>query len=283
MLVHEGETRSPAADRALALSLAGVAGALNTAGFYAVGLYASNMTGNVSAISDRTGTGDLVLAAQACLLVVLFVLGATTSTLMIRRRRRKARRRCSRSQHPPLRHAVGRRQARARPILLRRCAHHRRCAKAPPATVGATESNIGQPRMHRTGHRALGPAVAVRPAVEGVAPAPSRQHPRSTRHRAATDVQHPAHRTRRRRLAFPLMQPTAARVRRHRRRPSANKTRAARQDGLSSDEPSRPYLWSLWRMNCQPRRHHVCRALHHWVCRSATVEVRRTKAHSCCS
>ncbi|MDE4916212.1 YoaK family protein [Methylobacterium sp. 092160098-2] len=90
MLVHEGETRSPAADRALALSLAGVAGALNTAGFYAVGLYASNMTGNVSAISDRTGTGDLVLAAQACLLVVLFVLGATTSTLMIRRRRRKA-------------------------------------------------------------------------------------------------------------------------------------------------------------------------------------------------
>ena len=53
MLVHEGETRSPAADRALALSLAGVAGALNTAGFYAVGLYASNMTGNVSAISDR--------------------------------------------------------------------------------------------------------------------------------------------------------------------------------------------------------------------------------------
>ena len=90
MLVHEGETRSPAADRALALSLAGVAGALNTAGFYAVGLYASNMTGNVSAVSDRTGTGDLVLAAQACLLVVLFVLGATTSTLMIRRRRRKA-------------------------------------------------------------------------------------------------------------------------------------------------------------------------------------------------
>ena len=90
MLVHEGESRTPEADRNLALSLAAVAGALNTAGFYAVGLYASNMTGNVSAISDRTGTGDLVLAGQALLLVLLFVLGAATSTLLIRRRRRRA-------------------------------------------------------------------------------------------------------------------------------------------------------------------------------------------------
>ena len=90
MLVHDGETRTPDADRHLALSLAAVAGALNTAGFYAVGLYASNMTGNISAISDRTGTGDLVLAAQALLLVMLFVLGAATSTLLIRRRRRRA-------------------------------------------------------------------------------------------------------------------------------------------------------------------------------------------------
>ncbi|GJE48844.1 hypothetical protein GOFOIKOB_1878 [Methylobacterium tardum] len=90
MLVHEGETRTPEADRALALSLAAVAGALNTAGFYAVGLFASNMTGNVSAISDRAGTGDLALAVQACLLVILFVLGAASATLLIRRRRRTA-------------------------------------------------------------------------------------------------------------------------------------------------------------------------------------------------
>ena len=90
MLVHEGETRSHEADRNLSWSFAAVAGALNTAGFYAVGLYASNMTGNVSAISDRAGTGDLALAAQALVLVVLFVLGATTSTLLIRHRRRHA-------------------------------------------------------------------------------------------------------------------------------------------------------------------------------------------------
>ena len=88
MLVHEGETRTPEADRGSALSLAAVAGALNTAGFYAVGLYASNMTGNVSAISDRTGTGDLVPWPPGLLLVILFVLGAATSTLLIRRRRR---------------------------------------------------------------------------------------------------------------------------------------------------------------------------------------------------
>ncbi len=90
MLVHEGATRPPEADRKLGLSLAAVAGALNTAGFYAVGLYASNMTGNVSAISDSAGTGDLGLAAEALLLVLLFVLGAAVSTLLIRHRRRSA-------------------------------------------------------------------------------------------------------------------------------------------------------------------------------------------------
>ena len=90
MLVHEGASRTPEADRKLALSLAAVAGALNTAGFYAVGLYASNMTGNVSAISDRAGTGDFWLAAQALLLVFLFVLGAAAATLLIRRQRRRA-------------------------------------------------------------------------------------------------------------------------------------------------------------------------------------------------
>ncbi|MCJ2068187.1 DUF1275 domain-containing protein [Methylobacterium sp. J-030] len=90
MLVHEGITRTPEADRRLGLSLAAVAGALNTAGFYAVGLYASNMTGNVSAISDRTGTGDVALAAEALLLVLLFVLGSAASTLLIRYRRRRS-------------------------------------------------------------------------------------------------------------------------------------------------------------------------------------------------
>lgn len=91
MLVHEGEARTREADRNLALSLAAVAGALNTAGFYAVGLYASNMTGNVSAISDRAGTGNLALAGQALLLILLFVLGSASSTLLIRRRHRRAR------------------------------------------------------------------------------------------------------------------------------------------------------------------------------------------------
>ena len=46
MLVHEGGTRTFQADLNLSWSLAAVAGALNTAGFYAVGFYASTvMTG----------------------------------------------------------------------------------------------------------------------------------------------------------------------------------------------------------------------------------------------
>ena len=59
MLVQQGETRSNEADRHLAWTLAGIAGALNTAGFYAVGLYSANMTGNVSALSNHLGIGDL--------------------------------------------------------------------------------------------------------------------------------------------------------------------------------------------------------------------------------
>ncbi len=64
MLVHEGNTRSPQADRRLAWALAGIAGGLNAAGFYAVGLYSSNMTGNVSAVADHLALGDGAPAAR---------------------------------------------------------------------------------------------------------------------------------------------------------------------------------------------------------------------------
>ena len=88
MLVQEGEGRSSAADRHLAWTLAGVAGALNTAGFYAVGFYSSNMTGNVSALADHLGIGDLATAGPYLAVVVTFVAGATVSTLMINAGRR---------------------------------------------------------------------------------------------------------------------------------------------------------------------------------------------------
>lgn len=89
MLVHEGEARSIKADRRLACSLAGVAGALNTAGFYAVGLYSSNMTGNVSALADHLGIGDLAIAATYLALVATFISGAAVSTLLVNAGRRR--------------------------------------------------------------------------------------------------------------------------------------------------------------------------------------------------
>ncbi len=89
MLIQQGKARSLQADRRLACSLASVAGALNTAGFYAVGLYSSNMSGNVSGLADRLGLGDLAEAGVYVALVTVFVSGATTSTLLMNAGRRR--------------------------------------------------------------------------------------------------------------------------------------------------------------------------------------------------
>jgi uncharacterized membrane protein YoaK (UPF0700 family) len=89
MLVQQGEQRSYRADQGLACWLAGVAGALNTAGLYAVGLFSANMTGNVSAFADRFGVGDLLAALPYLGLVFVFVAGATVSTLLINLGRRR--------------------------------------------------------------------------------------------------------------------------------------------------------------------------------------------------
>ena len=67
----------------------GIAGALNTAGFYAVGLYSANMTGNVSALADHVGIGDLAAAGIYAALVATFIAGAATSTLLINAGRRR--------------------------------------------------------------------------------------------------------------------------------------------------------------------------------------------------
>ncbi len=92
MLVRQGEARSHAADRRLACSLAAIAGALNTAGFYATGYYSSHMTGNTSSLADRLALGDLALAAPYIILVLTFILGAGSSALLlnISQRRRLA-------------------------------------------------------------------------------------------------------------------------------------------------------------------------------------------------
>lgn len=89
MLIRSGEARSSDVDRRLAWSLAGIAGALNTAGFYAVGLYSSNMTGNVSGIADQLVLHGLALAATYLALVAAFIAGAAVSALLVNAGRRR--------------------------------------------------------------------------------------------------------------------------------------------------------------------------------------------------
>lgn len=83
MLVHEGQSRTPGIDRRLAWSFAGIAGALNAAGFCAFGTFSSNMTGNVSALADHLGLGQLALALPILALIAAFMAGAMSATLLI--------------------------------------------------------------------------------------------------------------------------------------------------------------------------------------------------------
>ena len=89
MLVQSGEARDSNADRRLAWSLAGIAGALNAAGFYAVGVFSSNMTGNVSSLADHLALTDLPAAASFLGLVAAFISGAALSAVLINAGRRR--------------------------------------------------------------------------------------------------------------------------------------------------------------------------------------------------
>lgn len=83
MLIHEDPARTSRIDERLAGTFAGIAGALNVAGFYAFGTFSSNMTGNVSALADHLGLGEVRMALFGLLLVVAFVGGAAAATLLI--------------------------------------------------------------------------------------------------------------------------------------------------------------------------------------------------------
>lgn len=63
--------------------LAGVAGAVNAAGFQASGYFSANMTGNVSAFSDYLGIASFEAAQYAISLVATFIFGAFVSGLLI--------------------------------------------------------------------------------------------------------------------------------------------------------------------------------------------------------
>ncbi|BAU91697.1 hypothetical protein MPPM_3092 [Methylorubrum populi] len=83
MLVQEGQSRTPGIDRRLAGSFAGIAGALNAAGFCAFGTFSSNMTGNVSAVADHLGLGEVARALPILALITAFLAGAMSATMLI--------------------------------------------------------------------------------------------------------------------------------------------------------------------------------------------------------
>ena len=89
MLIQSGEARDGAADRRLAWSLAGIAGAMNAAGFYAVGVFSSNMTGNVSSLADHLALANLAAAMPYLGLVAAFISGAATSAMLVSAGRRR--------------------------------------------------------------------------------------------------------------------------------------------------------------------------------------------------
>jgi uncharacterized membrane protein YoaK (UPF0700 family) len=83
MLVHEGDQRNIITDLKLAVLLAGVAGALNGAGFQAAGFFSANMTGNISSLSDYLALGRPWTAALFAVMIGSFVLGAFSSGFLI--------------------------------------------------------------------------------------------------------------------------------------------------------------------------------------------------------
>lgn len=83
MLLHQGAARKSYLDRRLAWILAAIAGALNTAIFHAIGFFAANMTGNVSAVSNHFAFGDWWLALFYFSILLAFILGAMAATLLV--------------------------------------------------------------------------------------------------------------------------------------------------------------------------------------------------------
>ncbi|WP_158967454.1 YoaK family protein [Chachezhania sediminis] len=83
MLINVGQDRTVAIDLRLAVWLSLVAGAVNAAGFRALGYFSANMTGNVSTLSDMLAIGRLGVALWFASLVLAFIFGAFVSALLV--------------------------------------------------------------------------------------------------------------------------------------------------------------------------------------------------------
>lgn len=84
-----GRNRTASTDRALGLTLAFVAGAVNAGGFLVVGQYTSHMTGFFSLAADATAAAQFGKALAAAGTILSFVCGAIVSTMLINRGRRR--------------------------------------------------------------------------------------------------------------------------------------------------------------------------------------------------
>lgn len=78
-----GSRRTQRSDVILALFLAGIAGASNAGGFFALGQYTSHMTGYLSQIADNLVTGHLLVTAIALLAIAAFTTGAAFCAFLV--------------------------------------------------------------------------------------------------------------------------------------------------------------------------------------------------------
>ncbi|WP_373322133.1 YoaK family protein, partial [Acetobacter oeni] len=84
-----GKRRSFGADWKLGCTLASVAGAVNAAGFMAVGYYSANMTGNLSTLTMALHQHDVAVIGTGIGLIFCFVCGASLATILVNAGRRR--------------------------------------------------------------------------------------------------------------------------------------------------------------------------------------------------
>lgn len=82
--------RSAGNDLVLATILAGIAGAANAGGFFALGQYTSHMTGYLSQLADNLAIANFWISFISALAISAFISGAGFSTILINWAREKA-------------------------------------------------------------------------------------------------------------------------------------------------------------------------------------------------
>jgi uncharacterized membrane protein YoaK (UPF0700 family) len=75
----------------LSLLLAGVAGAVNSTGFVALGLHTSHMSGNMATLGESLASGDWRMATLGAQVLLSFLLGAVAASALLEASRHRAR------------------------------------------------------------------------------------------------------------------------------------------------------------------------------------------------